>query len=54
MGNAAEEQQRMKSFREPACVSETVRHPFFGAMSPNQWLRWGYLHTDHHLRQFGA
>lgn len=29
-------------------------HPFFGAMSEGEWLRWGYLHTDHHLRQFGA
>jgi hypothetical protein len=28
-------------------------HPIFGAMSTAQWLRWGYLHTDHHLRQFG-
>jgi hypothetical protein len=29
-------------------------HPFFGAMSEKEWMRWGYLHTDHHLRQFGA
>ncbi len=29
-------------------------HPIFGRMSEAQWLRWGYLHTDHHLRQFGA
>ena len=29
-------------------------HPFFGAMSSSAWLRWGYLHMDHHLRQFGA
>jgi hypothetical protein len=29
-------------------------HPTFGAMSGAAWLRWGYLHTDHHLRQFGA
>ncbi len=29
-------------------------HPFFGAMSRWQWMRWGYLHTDHHLRQFGG
>src|SRR5262245_59666657 len=28
-------------------------HPIFGAMSEWEWLRWGYLHTDHHLRQFG-
>ena len=29
-------------------------HPMFGRMSERAWLRWGYLHTDHHLRQFGA
>lgn len=29
-------------------------HPIFGRMSRAQWLRWAYLHTDHHLRQFGA
>jgi hypothetical protein len=30
------------------------RHPIFGRMSRAAWLRWGYLHVDHHLRQFGA
>jgi Protein of unknown function (DUF1569) len=29
-------------------------HPMFGDMSDDEWMRWGYLHTDHHLRQFGA
>ena len=29
-------------------------HPLFGRMSEAAWLRWGYLHVDHHLRQFGA
>ncbi len=29
-------------------------HPIFGRMSHGAWLRWGYLHMDHHLRQFGA
>jgi hypothetical protein len=29
-------------------------HPIFGRMSGRAWLRWGYLHVDHHLRQFGA
>jgi hypothetical protein len=29
-------------------------HPIFGAMSRRAWMRWGYLHADHHLRQFGA
>jgi hypothetical protein len=29
-------------------------HPMFGAMGEADWMRWGYLHMDHHLRQFGA
>jgi len=28
-------------------------HPFFGPMTAGDWMRWGYLHADHHLRQFG-
>jgi len=31
----------------------SIVHPFFGRMSTWEWLRWGYLHADHHLRQFG-
>lgn len=27
-------------------------HPVFGRMSESAWLRWAYLHADHHLRQF--
>ena len=29
-------------------------HPIFGRMSETAWLRWAYLHIDHHLRQFGV
>jgi hypothetical protein len=29
-------------------------HPFFGPMTRADWLRWGYLHPDHHLRQFNC
>jgi len=29
-------------------------HPYLGRMSEREWMRLGYLHTDHHLRQFGA
>jgi hypothetical protein len=29
-------------------------HPIFGRMSETEWLRWAYLHMDHHLRQFGT
>ena len=47
---------------EALCVEFTVDidrpaervHPIFGPMSKSEWLRWGYLHMDHHLRQFGS
>ena len=28
-------------------------HPSFGELTTEEWMRWGYLHADHHLRQFG-
>ena len=28
-------------------------HGLFGTMTTRDWQRWGYKHTDHHLRQFG-
>ncbi len=37
-----------------ACSTLIAVHPFFGAMSAADWMRWGYLHADHHLRQFSA
>jgi len=38
---------------EAATLSFGV-HPIFGRLSAASWLRWGYLHVDHHLRQFDA
>jgi Protein of unknown function (DUF1569) len=29
-------------------------HPIFGPLTRRAWMRWGYLHVDHHLRQFSA
>ncbi|MGA9977696.1 MAG: DUF1569 domain-containing protein [Candidatus Sulfotelmatobacter sp.] len=29
-------------------------HPFFGALTPQDWSRGMYKHLDHHLRQFGV
>ena len=29
-------------------------HPMFGRLTTEEWQRWGYLHLDHHLRQFGV
>lgn len=53
------EQQKLKS-----CVREFHQggeakctrhpHPFFGALTPQQWSRGMYKHLDHHLRQFGV
>jgi hypothetical protein len=41
-------------FLDRIAMGTLDRHPLFGPMSSWQWLRWGYLHMDHHLRQFGA
>ena len=42
----------MENFTQAAIHGR--RHPLWGRMSEWEWGRWGYLHTDHHLRQFGA
>jgi hypothetical protein len=42
--------RRFAEDQQPMCAT----HPIFGPMSRKAWLRWAYLHTDHHLRQFGA
>jgi Protein of unknown function (DUF1569) len=31
-----------------------IPHPIFLHLSRREWMRWGYLHPDHHLRQFGG
>jgi hypothetical protein len=31
-----------------------ARHPIFGKLTKWEWIRWGYLHADHHFRQFGV
>jgi Protein of unknown function (DUF1569) len=36
-----------------ATFDPAIHHPIFGRMSGGDWLRLGYLHADHHLRQFG-
>jgi Protein of unknown function (DUF1569) len=28
-------------------------HPILGPLTNEEWQHWGYLHMDHHLRQFG-
>jgi uncharacterized protein DUF1569 len=36
------------------CTQLINVHPMFGDMKRADWLRWGYLHADHHLRQFSV
>lgn len=42
----------IERFEAPCAVGRPA-HPIFGRMTEAEWMRWGYLHTDHHLRQFG-
>ncbi len=44
----------IERFTAPAKAAGFPPHPIFGDMSEAQWMRWGYLHCDHHLRQFGG
>lgn len=55
----ARERERLKAnvreFHEGGEAKCTRRpHPFFGALTPQDWSRGMYKHLDHHLRQFGA
>jgi hypothetical protein len=53
---AADVRRQQTLMEEVAAQPEQLRavHPIFGRMSARAWLRWAYLHTDHHLRQFGT
>ena len=50
----AELQVLIGRFAAAGSALEGVQHPLFGRMSAREWGRWGYRHTDHHLRQFGV
>jgi hypothetical protein len=47
-------QAAIDRFSRPDRDFEWGIHPYFGVLTPNEWLCWGYRHADHHLRQFGA
>jgi hypothetical protein len=47
-------EREMEEFARPDQDFAGFRHPIFGFMSRADWWRWGWLHVDHHLRQFGA
>ena len=49
----AEVAAQLEVFLALARAGRCLPHPIFGRLSSAAWLRWGYLHTDHHLRQFG-
>ena len=44
---------RMERFAGNESALDGRVHPVFGRMSGSAWMRWAYLHVDHHLRQFG-
>jgi hypothetical protein len=50
----AELERVIQSFSNPHREFQWQPHPIFGRMSETEWMRWGYLHADHHLRQFGV
>ena len=52
-GDVAELEALLALVATPTAGSEWPVHPIFGRMSEAAWLRWAYLHADHHLRQFG-
>ena len=41
----------VRRFAEPD--ARYAAHPIFGPLTRDEWLVWGYRHSDHHLRQFG-
>jgi hypothetical protein len=49
-----EVEKLLEALAARAANAEWPVHPVFGRMSHAAWMRWAYLHTDHHLRQFGV
>ena len=43
----------MEFARQPRSFAFAV-HPIFGQMTETEWMRWAWLHADHHLRQFNC
>ena len=52
--DVAELERRLNALERDRLTIQWPPHPIFGRMSVFEWMRWAYLHTDHHLRQFGA
>jgi hypothetical protein len=47
-------EELLERFAQEPRGYEFQAHPMFGRMTDAEWMHWGYLHMDHHLRQFGA
>jgi DNA-binding transcriptional ArsR family regulator len=52
--DVAELEALVEAITAPARRVDWPVHPIFGPLSESAWLRWAYLHMDHHLRQFGV
>jgi hypothetical protein len=50
----SELERRVQEARERSRSEQWVAHPQLGALRAWQWQRLCWLHTNHHLRQFGA
>jgi hypothetical protein len=44
----------IQQFAQQPRTFQFARHPIFGELTEWEWMRWGYLHADHHFRQFGV
>jgi hypothetical protein len=55
LGHFESDRQTAIALTERLCEADLKgkRHPYFGVITQTEWLRWGWLHADHHLRQFG-
>lgn len=54
-GDFTQDCQTLLQLQDRYCTcADRPAHPLFGKMSDADWLRMGYLHVDHHLRQFGV
>ena len=45
--------EQLRRFAARRELLDGCEHILFGRLTSWEWGRWAYLHTDHHLRQFG-
>lgn len=50
--DVAELEVLLEAFTAQPTTLDRRPHPRLGPLSDRAWLRWAYLHMDHHLRQF--